>query len=130
VYAAGLGASLLAGYTHKAGSVTVLYAAASSAIWGGNDGVLSPDSPLWWKNNLAASIQAGFFSSALWAEALSAFNFDGVAAPQNWLDIISFGTDFCFIIPNTRAQITAGFAAYLGKDFYAFSPAIGTSFFF
>jgi hypothetical protein len=133
-YGSGLGLSLVGGFSHDAGegkaqlgTMRFYYGAASSAIWGGNTGVLSDDSPVWWKNALSATAQFGFFSGTLWAEALSAFT------PQEnprWLDNISLGTQLCFIIPKTRTQIAAGFSAYLFKDSFALSPTLGSSFFF
>jgi hypothetical protein len=133
-YGSGLGVSLLGGFSHDAGegktrlgTMRFYYGAASSAIFGGNTGVLSNDSPLWWKNALSATAQFGFFSGTLWTEALSAFT------PQDeprWLDNLSLGTQVCFIIPKTRTQITAGFSAYLFKDSFALSPSLGSSFFF
>jgi hypothetical protein len=127
---AGLGAALLAGYAHNAGGAALRYDAASTIVYGGNNGALSAQSPLWWKNAFAFSVRHTFFLGTLWTELTSAFYFDGNGAPTEWLDTISAGSDFCVMIPNTRAQITAGFAVYIQQDCYTLAPALGIAFFF
>ena len=126
---AGLGAALLAGYAHNAGAAALRFDTASTLVYGGNNGVLSEQSPVWWKNAFAFSVRRAVFLGTVWAELTSAFNFDGGAA-REWLDTIAVGSDFCVIIPRTRAQITAGFAAYLRHESYTLAPALGAAFFF
>jgi hypothetical protein len=127
VYSCGLGAALLAGFAHNAGGATLRYDAASSAVYGGDCGILSAESPVWWKNALSATIQYAAFSGTLWTELLSAFRQPDA---QNWLGSVSAGISFCVLIPDSRAQINADFAALFKKDMYALSPAFGVTIFF